>query len=113
MRLRNLFIMSLLFLLMFVLASCSGKKLSITGQPQNATVSYPQGASFSVKVSNPEKVASYQWYLTDQAGNVFELAGITAKTADLIVPSSQGMSGILDFHCVVTDKDGNELHHAG
>lgn len=80
MRIRNLFILSLLFLLMFVLASCSGRKLSITGQPQDVTVSYPQGASFSVKVSNPEKVASYQWYLTDQAGNVFELAGITAKT---------------------------------
>ncbi|MBQ3404591.1 MAG: S-layer homology domain-containing protein [Oscillospiraceae bacterium] len=80
----------------------------ITKQPEDVTVAYPEGASFSVEVENPDEVASYQWMMRDQAGSVFELNGSSAKTDTVIIPSTQQSNDVLDFYCVITDKDGNE-----
>ena len=86
----------------------SSGPVTITKQPESVTVSYPEGASFSVKVDHPKAVASYQWMIEDIAGNVFELAGYSAKTDTVIVPSTQQTSNPLEFYCIITDKDGNE-----
>ena len=46
-------------------------------QPQDVVVAYPDGASFSVEVANPDLVASYQWHMIDQDKNDFVLDGET------------------------------------
>ena len=34
----------------------------ITKQPEDVMVHYPEGATFTVEVSDPDAVESYQWY---------------------------------------------------
>ena len=110
MKKRYLFLAALLLLAaLFVLTSCSDGTVSITKQPESMTVSYPDGASFSVEVKNPKNVQSYQWYEEDKVGNVFELKGVTAKTPKLIIPSTEFENDVLKFYCVITDKNGNQI----
>lgn len=78
----------------------------ITKQPTNAVVSYPEGASFSIEVENPDNIESYQWYMVDQADTKFLMNGYSARTDTLVIPSTQRQNGKLNFYCVVTDKDG-------
>lgn len=78
-------------------------------QPEDAVVSYPDGASFEVSVSHPENVKSYQWYLRDIAGKVFALDGTSAATNELIIPSTSQEDGVLVYYCEVTGKDGTTI----
>lgn len=78
----------------------------ITKQPISAVVSYPEGASFSIEVKDPDNVESYQWYMVDQADTKFLLNGYSARTDTLVIPSTQRQNAKLNFYCVVTDKDG-------
>ena len=80
----------------------------ITVQPEDKTVSYPKGASFTVGVKDESKVASYQWYLKDINGSVFTLDGETAKKATLVVPSTLQERNELYFYCVITTTDGKK-----
>ena len=108
---KRILIICIVMMLVLILSSCGSDSegLEITSQPQDVEVSYPDGASFSVKVSKPRAVESYQWILIDQAGNVFELEGVTAKTSKLVVPSTQRMGEDMQFYCVITAKDGTVL----
>ena len=84
----------------------SDAPLEITVQPQDAEVSYPDGAEFHVEVSQPENVSSYQWEVTD-GYNVFVLKGSSASTDTLVVPSTTQDDPELVFHCIITDIFGN------
>ncbi len=91
------------------LSACSAGPLTITAQPQSVTVNYPEGAAFSVTVSDPKNVESYQWILVDRVGNEFELQGITAKTSELVIPSTEKRGGQDELYCIIRDRQGNEL----
>ena len=107
----------IMFLLAFLLAAACRPKyhvkadeaLVITKQPEDVVVSYPDGASFSVEVSDPDAVDSYHWYMMDKEGQVFDLEGQSAATDTLIIPSTLRDNGTLDFYCVITDRNGNEI----
>ena len=81
----------------------------IVKQPEDVVVTYPAGATFSVEVEDPDAVASYQWYMMDKEGQVFDLDGQSAQTDTLIIPSTQGDNNTLDFYCVITDQNGNQV----
>ena len=83
--------------------------VSVTEQPQDAYVNYPEGASFHVGVDHPEQVESYQWYASD-GYTVFVLDGTSAKTDTLIVPSTQEMDPDMYYECEITDKNGNKIY---
>lgn len=78
----------------------------ITSQPEDTIVSYPDGATFSVQVEEPENITSYQWYMLDSENSKFELSGASAHTDTLVVPSTLRMNGTLRFYCRITDKNG-------
>ena len=78
----------------------------IDQQPEDAIVSYPDGAEFSVVVNKPDDVVSYQWYMQDKVGKNFTLDGISAKTDTLIIPSTKQKNDVFKFWCVFYDKDG-------
>ena len=78
----------------------------ITVEPQDAIVSYPAGATFTVEVADESKVASYQWRDIDIATGDHILEGLTANTKTLTVPSTVQRDQILYFYCVVTDTEG-------
>ncbi|MBR0342676.1 MAG: hypothetical protein IJH64_10630 [Oscillospiraceae bacterium] len=78
----------------------------ITKQPEDAVVSYPDGAVFTVEVEDPDSIASYQWYMVDIENTKFFLDGSSARTNTLQVPCSLWMNTALDFYCVITGKDG-------
>ncbi len=78
----------------------------IAKQPEDAIVSYPDGASFTVEAEDPDSVASYQWYLVDSQNSKFLLKGASAKTDTLVVPSTMWMDTDLRFYCILTGKDG-------
>ena len=92
-------------------ASCevivSSEKDFITVEPQDALVSYPDGATFTVGVADESLVQSYQWYMLDQKGNLFMLEGDTADTNKLVVASSVQRSQKLRFFCKITDTQGH------
>ncbi len=90
-------------------AIANNSQMMFIKQPEDQVVSYPAGTSFEVRVSRDDKVASYQWYLRDIVGNVFELEGDSAKTPELIVPSTGQRDNRLVYYCVVTDTAGNKL----
>ena len=46
-------------------AAYAASPVTITVQPQDVTVTCPEGAEFHVEVDHPENVASYQWELSD------------------------------------------------
>ena len=82
--------------------------LAVTAQPENVDVEYPAGASFHVEVSDPARVASYQWIVSDGFTD-FVLDGETATTDTIVVPSTEQDSNDLYFRCVITDRDGNTI----
>ena len=107
-----LLIVTTLIMATVVIGGCSGQgtgKRAIKTQPQSVVVEYPKGTEFSVKVNKPELVKSYQWMMRDIAGNEFLLTGVTATTDTLIIPSSQRSNRELEFYCVITDQEGNEI----
>ena len=83
----------------FVLAAPSyaaGKaSVSITAQPKDLEVEYPEEAEFHVEVDNPDNVASWQWE---------QIKGIKMNPFN-------GESAVTDtlVRCVITDKDGNTV----
>ena len=82
------------------------ERLTITSQPVDRTVSYPDGASFAITVDKPELVSSYQWIMTDGVRN-YTLTGITASTPELKVNSTEELDSDLSYYCIVTDINGN------
>ena len=96
-------------LIVFLAVRENNSPMAVKTQPQSVTVSYPEGAQFSVKVNHPKKVASYQWVMEDVAGNEFILQGLTAKTDTLVVPSTIRTPNDLEFYCIITDQDGNQI----
>lgn len=74
------------------------------GQPQDQTVEYPAGVTFSVPSSDSAK---YQWYIHDKStGEDFELDGESANTATLEIPSTTKDDDGQKFYCVITYEDG-------
>lgn len=82
--------------------------LTITQQPEDVEVTYPDGTSFHVEVSDPDQVESYQWILSDGYSD-FILDGVSATTDTLVIPSTQQDDPNPTFRCVITDKDGNTI----
>ena len=82
--------------------------LTITKQPENVTVNYPEGALFHVEVDHPENVASYHWSLSD-GYSVFELDGTSASTDTLIIPWTDQNPNTFYLCCTITDKNGHKI----
>ena len=80
--------------------------LTVTVQPENVDVEYPAGASFHIEVSDPERVASYQWIASDGYTD-FVLDGVTATTDTLVIPATEQDNNDLYYRCAITDIDGN------
>ena len=80
----------------------------ITHQPEDTIISYPDGATFTVEVEDPDNVESYQWYLADKEDTRFLLEGCTAQTNTLVIPSTQQQDQETWLYCVITDKDGQK-----
>ena len=78
----------------------------ITKQPEDAVVHYPEGATFTVEVEDPDSIASYQWCLLDKENNLFILEGVTADNPTLVIPSTQRRDSEMRFYCIVTNKEG-------
>lgn len=73
------------------------------GQPQDQTVEYPAGVTFSVPSSDSAK---YQWYIHDKStGKDVKLDGLSATTATLVIPSTTKDDDGQKFFCEIT-KDG-------
>ena len=83
-----------------------GEEIQITVQPESQEYSYPDPVSFHVEVNHPEKIVSYQWYMTDNA-HIFQLDGTSAKTDTLERPSTDYTEGALYYWCEMADEDGN------
>ena len=100
----------LLMLLAFspVNAQAEDGGLTITAQPEDVDVNYPDGAEFHVEVSDPDLVESYQWIYNDGTQD-FVLTGTTAYTDMLIIPCTAQDSHDAYLRCVITDKDSNEI----
>lgn len=88
---------------------CADAEPEITVQPQDAEVSYPEGATFHVEVAKPKNVASWQWIGTNAEDENLEyvLTGTSATTDTLVVPSTMQDDADMLFRCVITDKKGN------
>ena len=84
-------------------------KITIVRQPEDVKVNYPEGASFSVKVNNPEDVQSYQWLASDGA-SMFVLTGESAYTDTLIIPSTMQDDPVMFYQCKIIDTDGVETY---
>ena len=82
--------------------------LTITAQPEDVDVNYPDGVEFHVEVSDPDLVESYQWIMNDGSQD-FVLTGTSAYTDTLIIPATDQDSYEWFLRCVITDKDGNEI----
>ncbi|MDO5107347.1 MAG: hypothetical protein Q4D39_03630 [Coriobacteriaceae bacterium] len=80
--------------------------LTVKTQPEDVEVHYPEGASFHVEVSDPERVASYQWIASDGYTD-FVLDGVTATTDTLVIPATEQDNNDLYYRCAITDIDGN------
>ena len=84
------------------------QRLTITEQPKDAELRYPEGATFRVAVDDPDFAVSYQWYDTDDAGTPIKLDGLTATTPTLELPCTTMYDVYYDLFCVITDKNGNK-----
>ncbi len=87
--------------------------ITIISQPESVEVSYPDGASFFVKVDNPDNVAAYQWEIADaDAFGIYwqPLDGPTAVTDTYILPSTQQDVHDQYLRCAITDKEGNTVY---
>lgn len=81
--------------------------VSISEQPQDVSVNWPDGATFHVEVNNPHNIhLNYQWSISD-GDQVFEPEGATSPTFEL--PSTYANMGHLWFCCIITDDDGNRM----
>lgn len=92
-------------------ASCSVTVTSsvdfIKVQPKDVVVEYPDGAKFTVEVTDPTLVESYQWHMIDQKSNDFVMDGETGNDPTLVVASSVQRDQRLLFYCVIRDTQGN------
>ncbi len=84
------------------------QRLEIVRQPEDATVQYPDGASFTVEVNDPSFVSSYQWIMGDGTKE-YTLDGLTADDSTLVVPSTGMFNEYFYYYCIITDKNGNEV----
>lgn len=82
--------------------------LRIVSQPVDVEVNYPGGASFSVGVSDPSLVKSYQWIISDGYSD-FVLDGTSAATDTLVIPSTMQDDPDLYARCVITGTDGEVI----
>lgn len=87
----------------------SPEPLTFTVQPQPQTVNYPDPVTFHVEVSDPDRVASWQWYVTDMAEKDHLLDGVTAATDTLKYLATTKYDNGQRFYCQVTDTDGNVI----
>ena len=83
--------------------------LFITAEPEDSTVSFPEGTFFHVEVNDPSLVRSYQWYLYDSEGYPCELDGSSAKEDTLIIPGTTPNDQDWNFSCVITGTDGTVI----
>ena len=81
---------------------------SITLQPKDTAVNYPDGASFHVEVADPGSVKSWQWIASD-GGSEFTLDGVSAHTDTLVIPATTQDDPDMFYCCVITDKDGKTV----
>ncbi len=81
--------------------------VSIAEEPQDATVNWPEGATFQVEVNNPNDIPlHYQWAISD-GSQVFEPAGATSNI--ITVPTTYyGMSDLY-LCCIISDDNGNRM----
>ncbi|MBO4818918.1 MAG: hypothetical protein J5528_02160 [Firmicutes bacterium] len=82
------------------------ERVTITRQPEDVTVNYPEGAEFSVEVDREDFVKSYQWILGDGVKE-YVLDGITANSDTLVCPSTGMFQEYVYYYCIVTDLNGN------
>ena len=84
------------------------ERLTVTKQPEEAYLRYPEGATFSVEVDKPENVVSYQWMMADSVRD-YTLEGFTAFTDTLVIPSTSMDLADCKVWCVITDTNGNRV----
>ncbi len=82
--------------------------LTVLTEPKDVLLDYPEGCIFKCEVSDPERIESYQWIITD-GRQTFVLEGKSARTDTLMIPSSEQLDPTLYVRCEMTDTDGNEL----
>ena len=85
------------------------RRLTITKQPEDRTLHYPEGTTLHVEVDDPAFVQSYQWYDTDALGRPVKLDGLTATTDTLVLPSTGYLNPEFSLYCEITDKNGNKI----
>ena len=75
--------------------------LTAMSQPQDQTVEYPAGVTFSVAASDS---ATYQWYIHDKStGKDVKLDGKSATTAALIIPSTTKDDDGQKYFCEISE----------
>lgn len=75
--------------------------LTAMSQPQDQTVEYPAGVTFSVPSSDSAK---YQWYIHDKStGKDVKLDGESATTATLNIPSTTKDDDGQKFYCEISE----------
>lgn len=87
------------------------KLITITKQPEDREVNFPDGTDFTVEVDHPENVKSYRWELRvdDEAGikdAVYQLNGSSASEKTLRIPATECDLHPFHFKCYITDIDG-------
>ena len=87
-------------------ATGNPERVTITSQPESCTVSYPDGATFSISVDRPDLVAGYQWIMKDSVRS-YTLTGVTASTPELKINSTGEYDSDFVYYCIVTDINGN------
>lgn len=75
-----------------------------SGEYTVVDVAYPNGVTLNANPENPENVVSYQW-VSDNFNE--EYNGTTAKTKDLVFPSTRKEYNNLSFSCKITYNDGH------
>ena len=82
--------------------------VSITRQPEPAYPTWPEGATFSFEISNPNNVPlHYQWSISDGT-NVIQPAGATGTS--ITMPSTYISSNYYSFCCIIKDDNDNVLY---
>ena len=85
----------------------------IVTAPENQNVNWPEGASFSVVVDNPDKVESIEWMMSD-GSNLYpvksaETATAATMTSTVTIPATTREYDTLWFSPIITDIDGDKL----
>lgn len=83
--------------------------LAIVAQPTDQTISYPDGAEFSVQVNRTD--VTYQWYQIDKALSPvpLRLQGYTGNTDTLRLPSTTNREDGMKYYCIITASDGSTV----